>query len=163
MKKTIAAFLMLGCFSLSLQAQSETPKAAPATSPVDGGRFRLESTEMDGPVMKTVTLDKKITGRLPNGYRSVVTDSQRDEIYKIQKEYNEIIERLKIRIQLLESERNQKVDALLTTEQANRIRTTLGSLESEKQLVRGERTVPRRGRRAAANAERPAATPAGDD
>ncbi|MGL4594531.1 MAG: hypothetical protein ACRCUY_07375 [Thermoguttaceae bacterium] len=149
MMKTIAPFVVVLSFFLApvfLTAQ-ETPAteekpAAPATeTPADSKestkpaaeeRLPIEKTAKDSPVMKNLQLDKKISGRLPDGYRVVITDSQRDEIYKIQIEYAEIIELLKLRIRLLEAERDQKVDDILTAEQAAKIRSTLGVLESEK-------------------------------
>ena len=91
-------------------------------SRAEGERLPLEKAQMESPVMKDITIEKKITGRLPNGYANVVTNAQRDDIYKIQKEYAEVIERLKLRIQMLESERNKKIDALLTEEQVEKVK-----------------------------------------
>ncbi len=93
--------------------------------------------------MKDVTIEKKITGRLPNGYGKIVTSAQKDDIYKIQIEYNELIELLKLRIALLEQERNRRVDAILTPEQVEKVRQTRGVLESEKT----QENAPTRNRR----------------
>lgn len=138
-----ALFLVGASFAQEDKTSTESAELPAA------GRLSTELQEMESPAMKGITLEKPVVGRLPNGYRNVVTNSQRDEIYKVQKEYNEIIERLKVRIQLLEVERDQKVDAFLTPEQADKIKKTLGSLESEKHEMKGEnRPAPRRARRA---------------
>lgn len=140
----LSALLLVGT---SFAQENETTTEAPAELPA-AGRLAVELKDMESPAMKGITIEKPVSGRLPNGYRSVVTNSQRDEIYKVQKEYNEIIERLKVRIKLLEIERDQKVDAFLTPEQADKIKKTLGALESEKHEMRGDnRPAPRRARR----------------
>ncbi len=96
-------------------------------------RLALEKAELTRPVLKGLDHGKKLGGRLPNGYRAVVSNSQRDEIYDVQKDYAHLIELLKLRIALLERERDQKVDALLTKEQVATIRKERGMLHSERQ------------------------------
>ncbi len=127
--------LLFACF-----ATAQTPATNAADKPLPE-RLPLEKAELGRPTMKDLDHGKKLTGRLPNGYRNVVTSSQRDQIYAIQKEYTNLIELLKLRIKLMEMERDQKIDALLTKEQAAMIRKDLGVLESEKHLQRGEGNV----------------------
>ena len=95
-------------------------------------RLAVEQADKERDVNKGLAVTKKFTGRLPNGYKDVVTNSQREEIYKIQKEYFETIELLKIRLEQLESERNLKIVGLLTDEQQAKLKTILKTLESER-------------------------------
>lgn len=144
MKNTLAltAVLLFLVFSFNVVAQEETtpePAAAPATE-----RFALEQADRDRPVMTDITITKKITGRLPSGYKAVITSTQRDEIYKVQKEYNELIELLKLRIELMEKERDHRVDALLDAEQVEKLRQTRGSLESEKEKKKPAAKKPKK-------------------
>ena len=101
-------FLFLFCLSVTVHGQD---------------RLAIEQGDKDREVNKSLTVDKKFAGRLPNGYRDVVSSSQKEEVYKIQKDYFETIELLKARIALLESERNSKIDGLLTDEQRTKLRT----------------------------------------
>ncbi len=109
-----------------------------------GDRLTMEKAELNTPVCKGLTIGKKFTGILPAGYKEVVTNSQREEIYKLQEEYFEAMEILRIRGELLKSERNQKMDAMLSGEQRAKLKTILGNLESEKSVRKGERTPARK-------------------
>jgi hypothetical protein len=62
-------------------------------------------------------LSKKLRGRLPPYYRSVVTDQQREQIYGIQEEYKSKIEALEVQLKALTKERKDKIAAVLTPEQ----------------------------------------------
>ena len=64
---------------------------------------------------------KKFQGRLPNFYRQVVDQKQRQTIYKIQAEYAPRIADLKAQLDALTKERDQKVAAVLTPEQRKRV------------------------------------------
>jgi hypothetical protein len=55
--------------------------------------------------------------RLPSGYGKIVNADQKKEIYTIQQDYGDVIAVLKARIELLEKERSEKIDAVLTEEQ----------------------------------------------
>ncbi|MDR1268615.1 MAG: hypothetical protein LBK82_03730 [Planctomycetaceae bacterium] len=106
-------------------------------------RLQLEKAEQGSPAMNGLKVDKKITGRLPNGYRNIVSDNkQRDKMYSVQKEYIELIELLKIRIELLEWESALQVDALLTSDQVQKVKETNGALESER-LFHKNQTKPK--------------------
>ena len=145
MKHLSIAVVFLFLFSLSATAQD---------------RIGVEQADKDRDVYKGLTVGKKFTGRLPNGYKEVVSNSQREEIYKIQKEYFETVELLKARIELLESERNLKIDGLLNGEQRTKLKTILGNLESEKNVRRGERVPARTPVKKAPATQPPAPTPA---
>jgi hypothetical protein len=64
---------------------------------------------------------KKFRGRLPAHFGRVVSQQQRQAIYKIQEEYWPKISALKEQLAALTNERDEKVRALLTPEQAKKI------------------------------------------
>ncbi|MDR2755836.1 MAG: hypothetical protein LBC20_09035 [Planctomycetaceae bacterium] len=131
MKKICVLNILFIFFLLSFSATTAAQKIiTPKISP--DKRLQLEKTELERPVTKGLNIEKKLSNRLPNGYRNVVTKEQREDIYTIQKNYAELIELLKIRIALLELECDQQVDALLTSDQVQKVRQTNGFLESEK-------------------------------
>jgi Spy/CpxP family protein refolding chaperone len=71
------------------------------------------------------TVVKKVLGRkgrhLPAHYAQVITEKQREEIYKIEDEYQPKIETLQKQLDALKNERDEKVSALLTPEQKKQI------------------------------------------
>jgi hypothetical protein len=136
MKKNLPQCLVgISMFALLLFAFSVTGQEA---AKANGERLQLEKAESNRPIQSELKIEKKITGRLPVGYKNVVKKSQIDEIHNIQREYAEIIERLKLRIELLEQECDKQVDALLEPEQVQKIREANGALESEKHLLKKE-------------------------
>jgi Spy/CpxP family protein refolding chaperone len=64
---------------------------------------------------------KQFKGRLPNYYRTVVTDEQRQKIYAIQKQYAPEIRKLREQLKTLTDQRNAKIEALLTPEQREQV------------------------------------------
>jgi len=64
---------------------------------------------------------KKPRGRLPNYYRHVVDEKQRVAIYKIQEEYAAKIADLKAQLAAVMKEQSEKVTAVLTAEQLQKI------------------------------------------
>ena len=64
---------------------------------------------------------KKFRGRLPNHYRHVVDEKQRQEIYKIQEEYASRLAALKAQLAAMTKERDEKVVAVLTPEQLKKV------------------------------------------
>ena len=106
-------------------------------------RLAMEQVDKERDVYKGLVAGREFTGRLPNGYREVVSHSQREEIYKIQREYFDTIELLRVRIDMLELERANKIDGLLTGDQRTRIRAILGNLESERSVRRAAGTSAR--------------------
>ncbi|MDR2117712.1 MAG: hypothetical protein LBP87_15145 [Planctomycetaceae bacterium] len=147
MKKicVLEILFILFFFSTAATAQktvvSKVPVKTPAKTPVKtpvNERLQLEKTELERPVTKGLNIEKKLSNRLPNGYRNIVTKEQRENMYAIQKNYTELIELLKIRITLLKQECDQQVDALLTSDQVQKIRQSNGILESEKHWQKKE-------------------------
>ncbi|MDR0705089.1 MAG: hypothetical protein LBF88_08880 [Planctomycetaceae bacterium] len=142
-KMNVFGISMISCllFAVIATAQETSVPSDVAAKPV-GTRLKLEKAEQERPVMNGLKNEKKLTGRLPNGYRNIVSNKQRDDIYSIQKEYNELIELLKLRIELLEQESAQQVDALLDADQVQKIKAANGALESEKLLQKKNDRTP---------------------
>ena len=71
------------------------------------------------------TVVKKILGRkgrhLPAHYSQVITEKQREEIYKIEDEYQPKIEALQKQLDALKKERDEKISVLLTPEQKKQV------------------------------------------
>lgn len=134
MKKwgSLAIFCFVISGAVTLLAQENKDTETTTSPPKIQERYNLEQAELERPASKGLAHEKKIIGRVPNGYGQVVTNSQREEIYKIQKDYNELIELIKVRIHLLEVERDNNIDGLLSVEQKQRIKRYNGTLESEK-------------------------------
>jgi len=64
---------------------------------------------------------KEFRGRLPAYYGTVVDEKQRQAIYDIQKEYHARIAALKAQLEALIKQRDEKIDAVLTPEQLQKI------------------------------------------
>ncbi len=67
------------------------------------------------------TAEKAPTKRLPAYYKDVVTEAQRENIYKIQEKYNGKISILADEIKTLQAARNAEIEALLSTEQKTKL------------------------------------------
>ena len=75
---------------------------------------------------------KKPRGRLPAYYGEVVNEKQRETIYKIQAEYKSKIDALKAELAALMKERNKKVAAVLTPEQAKKVKELKAKAKAER-------------------------------
>lgn len=102
MKRAVLACFVLGCLtgaSIATAAEAETAKkAAP-------------------PAAET----KEPRGRLPAYYAEVVDEKQRAAIYAIQQEYAERIKQLRLQLDAVTKERDQKIVAVLTPEQQKKV------------------------------------------
>ena len=58
---------------------------------------------------------------MPAHYASVVNEKQREEIYKIQEEYQPKIAALQKQLKALKKERDEKISAVLTAEQRKQV------------------------------------------
>ena len=67
------------------------------------------------------TVPKGVGGRLPNYYKMVVDEQQRQEIYRIQAEYRTRIKELETRLKALKKERDQRIVNVLSPEQKKRV------------------------------------------
>lgn len=101
MKRAVFAAFVLACLlgaSVAAAAEAETTKAAPAAAEAKGPR-----------------------GRLPAYYAEVVDEKQRTAIYAIQQEYAERIKQLRLQLDAVTKERDQKIAAVLTPEQQKKV------------------------------------------
>lgn len=64
---------------------------------------------------------KKSRGRLPAYFSSLVSQKQRDAIYKIQADYESQVEKLQSQIASLIAERDREVDAVLDADQLSEV------------------------------------------
>jgi hypothetical protein len=72
------------------------------------------------PTAKKTTV-KRMRGRLPPHYRTVVSEEQRSIIYQIQEEYRVKIEALEAQLEAIKKERKEKIAAVLTPEQKKQV------------------------------------------
>jgi hypothetical protein len=80
----------------------------------------VETTDQasaEAPTEATKPAAKQFRGRLPAYFSSVVTTTQRQDVYRIQEEYFHRLVALEEQIEKLKKERDEKVDAVLTPEQ----------------------------------------------
>jgi hypothetical protein len=73
----------------------------------------------DAPV-KTNSVRKN--HHLPPHYRSIVNEKQREEIYKIQEQYEPRIKAIQDQLNALKKERDEKISAVLTAEQRKQVK-----------------------------------------
>lgn len=97
------------------EAQKQPPQATPGKeiSP-DKKTKKASKGAKDGKTAKSPT-------KLPPYFGAVVTAEQRQTVYAIQKEYNEKIEPLRRQLESLTKQRDDKLNALLTPEQKQKI------------------------------------------
>lgn len=91
-----------------LVGQPAAAQQPPADGPAAQAAPDKSESEMKEPEFR---------GRLPAYFAAVVTDKQRQEVYKIQAEYHKKISALMKEVEKLTAERNKKVDGVLTPEQ----------------------------------------------
>lgn len=81
---------------------------------------------------------KKFRGRLPMYFSSVVTETQRRQIYEVQREYYERINALKAQLAAMVQEQDEKIDAVLSDEQRQQVETLRASAKSKRQSGRAD-------------------------
>lgn len=89
---------------------------APAPAPNDEAPAEAQS-----PTKAEPAAEKAFRGRLPAYYRQVVTEEQRQAIYRIQAEYAPKIAALRAQLEALIAEQDAKIQAVLSPEQLKRI------------------------------------------
>ncbi|MGL6227111.1 MAG: hypothetical protein ACRC10_10880 [Thermoguttaceae bacterium] len=121
----LAVVVLLTCSVVSFAASSE--------------RLDLESKEMksDNPVMKGIEAKKGTKPRLPNGYGKLVSAQQKEDIYAIQREYLPLIELLRVRMELLKAEMDNKIKDKLSPEQAKKVDKAKSTKEKEVEVEKG--------------------------
>ena len=130
------AIPMIKFFSFSLTAffafwlavavaqEADVSTGSTPTAAVSDERLVIETKDKEGPTNKGLKLNKEIRPRLPNGFGPIVDAAQKEKIYKIQGEYNELIAMLELRIELLKKERDAKIESVLTPSQLERVRAS---------------------------------------
>ena len=79
------------------------------------------SAEAMPAVKKAVAKRKESRGRLPVHYAPVVTEEQKEKIYKIQEEYKPKIDAARAQMDALVKEQKEKIAAVLTPDQKKKI------------------------------------------
>lgn len=77
-------------------------------------------------------------GRLPSYYAQVVTQEQREAIYKIQAEFAPKIQALDLQLKAIKAERDKKVLAVLTPEQRKLVEETAAKAKAGRANRRAE-------------------------
>jgi len=114
----LAALMLVGCMADRGWAQ-EDPVAEPAAKPAAEPAVKPAAEPAAKPAAKQRA---KPRGRLPNFYRTVVTEEQREAIYEIQADSATEIKALQAQIDALVADRDAKVQALLSPEQLQKIK-----------------------------------------
>ena len=104
---TVLTLCALLAYSATTAAQ-EPSKTAPAAEKADGKKAENKQAE-------------KLSGRLPLHYKGLVTDEQRQQIYKIMADYAPGLADLRAQLNRLTKEQDQKIEALLTPEQKQKL------------------------------------------
>ena len=121
---SIAAFFAFS-FAVPLAQETEGTSTSPASN-MDRLKIEMKDKEdkekdKENLVYRGLKLEQKFQRRLPNNFAPLVTPAQRDQIYKLQEEYFETLALLELRVELLKKERDSKIDAVLTSEQLQRL------------------------------------------
>lgn len=86
-------------------AEKAADTAKPESQPAEGKKAKPEKSK----------------GRLPPYFAEVVDQKQREEIYRIQEEFGPKIDALKAQLAALAKDRDEKIAAVLTPEQAKKL------------------------------------------
>ena len=129
MTKNLTLLPLVATFALSfavaiaqeaVQENGDTPQP-PATSAVQEERLTVENNDKETPAMKGLKPERAFQRRVPSGYGTLVSAVQREQIYKIQADYYELIALLELRLELLKKERDAKIEGVLTPAQLEQI------------------------------------------
>ena len=105
------------------QETTQEPASPTAqTARVVEERLTIETKDKETPAMRGLKLERTFRRAVPQGYGPVVDAAQREQIYKIQEEYFEVIALLELRVELLKKERDAKIEGVLTPAQLQRVR-----------------------------------------
>ena len=85
---------------------------------------------------------KKFRGRLPNYYRKVVDEKQRQSIYQVQEEYASRIAALRAQLDAIMKERDEKVTAVLTPEQLQKVEQLKAAAQAEREKKKSAEKKP---------------------
>lgn len=90
---------------------------------------------------KAETKRAKAVVRLPNHFAKVVTQSQRNEIYAIQKDYAPRIKELEDALAALVAERDAKIRGVLSAEQQKELDEYVAAAKAKRAKARQERAA----------------------
>jgi len=130
MKKTIS-LVVVTFFALSFavavaQEAGTPPTVTPPTATAERvpqeERIVIETRDRNTPAMRGLRVERPVLRRLPNNFGPLVNNEQREEIYRIQAEYHELLTLLETRVELLRRERDAKIEGVLTPAQLERFR-----------------------------------------
>ena len=108
--RRLACWTLLGCLAFAVTTVAQPVLSAEDKAPAKPTTKKKEQAKV-----------KKGRHRLPHYFRDVVGDEQREKIYKIQDEYRPKIEALRTELKALRKERDEKIEAVLTSEQKRQI------------------------------------------
>lgn len=74
------------------------------------------------PVAAEEDVESKVKGRLPAYYKDIVDAKQKDEIYKVQSDFNAKIDALEEQVKKLISDRDAAVEKVLSAEQKDKLK-----------------------------------------
>lgn len=134
MKKFVFPMLMLPLILALVSVGQEQKKEGAVT----GLRHAIESKPRQEAVDGLV-VTKRYTRRLPNYYKDVVSDDQRDQIYKIQQAYHPVVAMLELRLEQLKKERDQIVESVLSESQKVEIETAKKAATAEREARKNAR------------------------
>ena len=106
----------------------EEAKNEPA---ITGLRHTIESNPRKEAVDGLV-VTKRYSRRLPNFYKDVVSDDQRDKIYQIQQAYHPTIAMLELRLEHLKKERDQIIESVLSDSQKTEVEAARKAAATER-------------------------------
>ena len=128
-------FSVVACFVFSFAVAIAQESEGTSTPPSNTDRLAIEIKDKEDKekdrenfVYRGLKLEQKFQRRLPNGFGPLVTQAQRDQIYKLQEEYFETLALLELRVELLKKERDAKIDAVLTPDQQQRLNRPIRGL-----------------------------------
>jgi Spy/CpxP family protein refolding chaperone len=93
----------------------------------------------DAPVKKALA---KRRGRLPAHYAAVVTEQQRDQIFKIEDDYRPKIEALSAQLNTLKKEQSDKIAAVLTPAQKKQVEEAAAKAKSNAAKAKSNAAKP---------------------
>jgi len=132
-------------------AAGEPEKAAPA-APAKAEESAPAAGATSGKKgAKKPSSARKPAARLPNYYKDVVTEEQREKILAIQKEYTAKIDPLRKELEKLTAERDEKIEAVLTPQQKQELEKIKAAAKAARDAKAGSKgKKPTRSSRSAA-------------
>ncbi len=137
------SFLLIMSGSTTILTAQEKTEAPKATPPVPVAKSFLEQEQAFLAPMSEFLKNIKprtFAKRLPRFFNDVdITKNQKAEIYRIQKEYNDVTAILLARINQLNNECNQKMTSVLTEEQKKTYQKLVDEDKAKKDKTKAEK------------------------